>query len=81
MSLFDRFFGGQKNSAQQAGDRLKIMLAKERTSKLPYLEEMRQELIEVVKKYTEVDNVTIKTDHNQDIDMLEVEIVLGRSKR
>ena len=34
--------------------------------------------IEVIKKYTSVDNVSIKTEQNQNIDILEVEITLSK---
>lgn len=79
MSLLDRLFGEKKKSASVAKDRLKIMLAHERaTTQFPYLEQMKSEIIEVVKKYTHAEKVEIKTEQNQNIDMLEVEIVLGR---
>jgi cell division topological specificity factor len=79
MSLFDTLFGKKKNSAQTAKDRLTIMIAKERNSvQLPYLDDMKAELIEVIKKYTKVEDVKIKTQNSHNIDLLEVEIVLGK---
>lgn len=79
MSFFDKLFGEKKKSANVAKDRLKIMLAHERaTTQFPYLEDMKQELIEVIKKYTSAESVQIKTEQNQNVDMLEVEIVLGK---
>lgn len=81
MNLFEKIFGEKKSSSQQAGDRLKIMLARERVgSRLPYIEDMKQELIDVIRKYAEVEQIDIKTEQNQGMDMLEVEIILGRSK-
>ncbi|NGP56660.1 cell division topological specificity factor MinE, partial [Helicobacter pylori] len=50
MSLFDFF--KNKGSAVTATDRLKLILAKERTLNLPYMEEMRKEIIAVIQKYT-----------------------------
>lgn len=55
------------------------MLAHERVDcKLPYLDALRNDLIEVIKKYTHVDDVKITSHNNQSIDMLEVEITLGK---
>jgi cell division topological specificity factor len=55
------------------------MLAHERVNcKLPYLDDLRNDLIEVIKKYTSVDDVKITSQNNQNIDMLEVEIILGK---
>ncbi len=79
MSFFDKLFGKKKSSASVAKDRLTIMLAHERVNcKLPYLDDLRNDLIEVIKKYTEVSDVKITTHNNQNIDMLEVEILLGK---
>lgn len=79
MSLIDKLFGKKKSSASVARDRLTIMLAHERVDcKLPYLDDLRNDLIEVIKKYTSVDDVKITSHNNQTIDMLEVEIILGK---
>jgi len=42
------------------------------------MEEMKKEILEVIKKYTKVKEIKIKSENNQNIDMLEVEIVLDR---
>ena len=79
MSLVNRIFGGKQSSANTARDRLSIMLAHERAANsFPFLEDMRNDIIEVIKKYTAVENVSIKTEQNQNIDILEVEITLGK---
>jgi cell division topological specificity factor len=79
MSLIEKLFGKKKSSATVARDRLTIMLAHERVNcKLPYLEDLRNDLIEVIKKYTSVDDVKITSHNNQSMDMLEVEIFLGK---
>lgn len=55
------------------------MLAHERAqNSFPFMEEMRNDIIEVIKKYTKVENVSIKSEQNQNIDILEVEITLGK---
>lgn len=78
MSLLERFFGREKGSARSAADRLKLVLAHERAINVPYLEDMKREILEVIKKYTHAEKIEIKTDSNQQIDTLEVEIVLGK---
>ncbi len=79
MSLIDLIFGKKQASANIARDRLTVMLAAERGSNaLPQMEEMKKEILEVIKKYTKVKDIKIKSENNQNIEMLEVEIVLDR---
>ncbi|PAF47827.1 cell division topological specificity factor MinE [Helicobacter sp. 12S02634-8] len=77
MSWLVKWFGNH-GSAQAAKDRLKIVLAHERSVKLPYMEDMKREILEVVQKYTHASKIDIKADSNQNIDTLEVEIILGK---
>lgn len=77
MSLFAKWFGND-GSARTARDRLKIVLAHERSVKLPYMEDMKREILEVVQKYTKASKIDIRADSNQNIDTLEVEILLGK---
>ncbi|GAA6986757.1 cell division topological specificity factor MinE [Helicobacter pylori] len=77
MSWFDVF--GNKGSAATATDRLKLILAKERTLNLPYMEEMRKEIIAVIQKYTKSSDIYFKTpDGNQSVETIEVEIILPK---
>jgi len=80
MTLFERFFGSKKTaSANRAKDRLTIMLAHERADcAVPYLDDLQRDLLEVIKKYTQVRDINIKTENNQNIDMLEIEIQLDK---
>ena len=80
MTLFERVFGQKEpKSANQAKDRLKLMLAHERADcAVPYLDDLRRDLLEVIQKYTKVSDINIKTETNQNIDMLEVEIMLNK---
>jgi len=79
MTLFERMFGTKQKSANKAKDRLKLMLAYERADcALPYLDDLKRDLVEVIQKYTKVGDINIKTENNQDIDMLEVEIMLNK---
>jgi len=81
MTLFERIFGKKKSSAGNAKARLKVMLATERADcHIPYLEDLKREILGVVQKYTgSTSDVNIKTEKNNDIDMLELEITLGKN--
>jgi cell division topological specificity factor len=80
MSFLDKIFGDKKKSGSVAKDRLTMMIAHERTSNtLPYLEDLKAELLEVIKKYTSVEKLDIKTESDNNLDILEVEIVLGKN--
>ena len=78
MSLWKHIFNNKKSSAQEAKDRLKLILAHERTINVPYMDAMKQEILEVIKKYTKAQKIDIKTDSNQDFNTLEVEILLEK---
>ena len=78
MSLIEKIFGSKKNSAQEAKNRLTLMLAHERTINVPYMDAMKQEILEVIKKYAKAQKIDIKTDSNQNFNTLEVEILLEK---
>ena len=79
MTLFERIFGKKETSASKAKDRLKVMLAHERAEcSVPYLDELKQDMLQVIQKYTKVGDINIKTENNHNIDMLEVEIFLNK---
>lgn len=77
MSIFDFF--KKQNSATIAKNRLTLVLAHERSTNLPYINEMRNEIIAVIKKYTNANEnkINFKTDSNQNMNMLEIEITLN----
>lgn len=80
MSFFESLFGKKKSTASVAKDRLTIMLSHERANcKLPYLDDLRNDLIAVIRKYTKVEDVKITSHNNQNIELLEVEVILGKS--
>ena len=77
MSFFDIF--QKKTSKDVARDRLMMMLAYERANtKIDNLDDMKKDLINVVKKYLNVKDVHIKSNSNLDIETLEVEIILNK---
>ena len=77
MSFFDLF--KKKKSKDVAKDRLMMMLAYERANtKIENLDEMKKDLINVVRKYLNVKDINIKSNSNQNIETLEVEILLNK---
>jgi cell division topological specificity factor len=80
MSLIERFFSRQdQKSATVARDRLKLVLATERTTNnFPFMEDLRRDMIGVMKKYLDVQDVSIKTEQDKDINLLEVEVSIGK---
>jgi cell division topological specificity factor len=45
---------------------------------LPYLDDLRIDLINVIKKYVKVEDVKITSHNNQNLEFLEVEVILGK---
>jgi cell division topological specificity factor len=78
MKFFDFLFSKEKKSAEVAKNRLMIMLAHERASnELPFLEDLKKDILEVIKKYTDVGGVNINVDKKDNFDLLELEVTLG----
>jgi cell division topological specificity factor len=78
MSLAELFFGKKKASGSTAKDRLTLMLAHERAdNSLPNMDMLKQELLQVVKKYVNVKDIKVKAEQNNNVDILEFEISLG----
>ncbi|MDE5591694.1 MAG: cell division topological specificity factor MinE, partial [Helicobacter sp.] len=49
-----------------------------RAVNIPYLEEMKQEILGVIKKYINAHKIDIRTDSNQNFKTLEVEIFFDK---
>ncbi|MFD1156708.1 cell division topological specificity factor MinE [Roseovarius aestuarii] len=82
MSFFGFSFKPRRaTSAQTAKDRLQVLLAHERRggSTAPdYLSHLQSEIVEVIRKYVEVDDegVDIRMEKGQDVSCLEINIEL-----
>jgi cell division topological specificity factor len=80
MNIFDFFRSARPKSASVAKERLKIILAQERTEgdAPEFLPLLQRELLEVVRKYVQVDGdaVRIQFDHAGQYDVLELNIQL-----
>ena len=79
MSLFD-FLKPKKNTATVAKNRLQIIIAQERSSAgaPDYLPLMRREILEVIRKYVNVDADAVKVDVVKDgeHDVLDISVSL-----
>ncbi|RFA30861.1 cell division topological specificity factor MinE [Alkalilimnicola ehrlichii] len=81
---FMRYFTSQKKgSAKVAKERLQIIVAHERTQRdgPEYLPMLREELLEVVRKYVQVDQEAIRMELERegDYEVLELNIMLPES--
>lgn len=80
MSILGFFGRPPKKSAHAARDRLQILLAHERAGLqgADFLPQLQREIIEVIRKYVEVDDdrVQVKLDRDQHLSVLEVNIEL-----
>ena len=83
MSLFD-FLKPKKNTASIAKERLRIIVAQERTNRgaPDYLPLLRRELLEVIRKYVSVDVDAVKVDlvKDGDHDVLDITVALPEDR-
>ena len=80
MSLLDYFRSSKPKTASVAKERLQILVAHERSyrNQPSYLPQLQQELLEVIRKYVNVEQNAISVNFEQDENQetLEVNIVL-----
>jgi len=83
MRLLDLLFPERRNSALIAKDRLKIVLAHERASRdaPEFLPALQKELLEVVGRYVEIRDDTLRVNVGKSIDtsLLEINVEIDRS--
>ncbi len=80
MSLLDYFRTTKPRSASVAKERLQILVAHERSSRHQpsYLPQLQKELMEVIRKYVNVeqDAISVNFEQDEDQETLELNIVL-----
>lgn len=80
MSIFDYFKSQKKNTASIAKERLQIIVAHERSKRNQpdYLPALQQEILEVIRKYVQVDQdqVDVQLDNNGGCSVLELNVTL-----
>ncbi len=70
----------KKRSASLAKDRLTIAIMSDRSNlqDFPYMEEIKKEIIAVVKKYIGVKTIEINTEHIGDTEALSIDVILDK---
>jgi len=80
VAFFDFLFSSKKNTASIAKERLRIIVAQERTGRNApnYLPMLRRELLEVIHKYVKVDYEAVKVDllKEGERDILDISVAL-----
>ena len=84
MGIFDFLRARQKNTASIARERLRIIVAQERSQRgaPDYLPLLRRELLEVIRKYVNVDVDAVKVDLVKDgeHDVLDISVSLPEGR-
>jgi cell division topological specificity factor len=66
-SFLERLFGQDRKTANQAKERLKLVLIHDRTDLAPgMLEKLKDELIEVISRYVAIDPTAVRIEMEQD---------------
>lgn len=80
MSIFDYFLRKKNNTASIARDRLQVIVAHERkVQREPdYLPALQREILEVIKKYVDIDieNIEVQLDTQGNCSVLELNVTL-----
>ncbi|MEE9303284.1 MAG: cell division topological specificity factor MinE [Thiotrichaceae bacterium] len=80
MRLFDLFRQNRKTSANQAKERLQILIAHERVNRdgPDYLPQLRRDIMRVIQKYVHIseDQVKVQVENGEGYDVLELNITL-----
>ncbi len=73
-------FLNKKRSASMAKDRLTIAIMSDRSNlkDFPYMEDIKREIIAVVKKYIGVKTIEISTEHIGDSEALSIDVILDK---
>ena len=83
MGMFD-FLKTKKNTASIAKERLRIIVAQERSSRgaPDYLPLLQRELVEVIRKYVSIDAEAVKVDLVKDgeHDVLDISVALPEDR-
>ncbi len=78
------FIGDKTNSANLAKERLQIIIAREHfdSSKKNFLPQLEKELVEVIRKYVQINDNDIKVSLNKQggLEILDVNIVIDGEK-
>jgi len=80
MALLDYFRSPKKNTASLAKERLQIIVAHERSSRMSpdYLPMLKQDILAVIAKYVKIseDQVSVEFDNTDELAVLELNVTL-----
>jgi len=78
--MFSNWLGEKKSSASVAKDRLTIAIMTDRKSieEYPFMDEMKAEIMEVIKKYIGVKKVEVTKECENGIDALSIDVQLAK---
>lgn len=80
MSIFDYFKSNKKNTASIAKERLQVIVAHERSKRNQpdYLPALQREILEVIRKYVNIDQdqIEVQLENNGDCSILELNVTL-----
>jgi cell division topological specificity factor len=78
--MFILDFFRKKQSASVAKDRLTIAIMSDRnnSTNYPFMDEMKEEIIDVVKKYIGVRGIEIKKEFDGDFEALSIDVMLEK---
>ncbi|GHC24834.1 cell division topological specificity factor MinE [Aidingimonas halophila] len=83
MKLLDFLKGERKKSASVAKERLQIIVAHQRSQRdqPDYMPMLERELLEVIRRYVQVDQdaININLDRDEDCSVLELNVTLPRT--
>ncbi|MCK4441533.1 MAG: cell division topological specificity factor MinE [Sulfurovaceae bacterium] len=73
-------FWKKKKSASVAKDRLSIAIMSDRGVNIyPFMDELKKEIVEVVKKYIGVKGVDIKKEVDGDVEAISIDVLLDKN--
>ncbi|MCD6130336.1 MAG: cell division topological specificity factor MinE [Deltaproteobacteria bacterium] len=76
--ILDFLLKKKEKSSKVARERLQIVLAHERTLSIPFMENLRKDLLQVIAKYVDIDkkNIEVKINRLDNMEILDINIPL-----
>lgn len=76
--ILDFLLKKKEKSSKVARERLQIVLAHERTLNIPFMENLKKDLLQVIAKYVDIDkkNIEVKMNKLDNMEILDINIPL-----
>ncbi|MCK4277917.1 MAG: cell division topological specificity factor MinE [Desulfurellaceae bacterium] len=76
--ILDFLLKKKEKSSKVARERLQIVLAHERTLNIPFMENLKKDLLQVIAKYVDIDkeNIEVKMNRLDNMEILDINIPL-----